>query len=86
MSICSLVVHTKPENVSTVSEHLIKMDGVEVHAATEAGKLVVTIDHPERQVCSANMMAMQNVPGVISASLIYEYFEESEPTPLEVSK
>lgn len=80
------MVHTRPENVSAVSEHLVEMDGVEIHAATEAGKLVVTVDHPDRQVCSENMMAMQNVPGVLSASLIYEYFEETEPTPLEVSK
>jgi nitrate reductase NapD len=86
MSICSLVVHTRPENVRAVGERLCELEGVEVHGANEAGKLVVTVDHPDRQVCSENIMAMQNVTGVLSASLVYEHFEESEPTLKEVPK
>ena len=86
MSICSLVVHTKPENINIVSERLSALDGVEIHAASEQGKLVVTVDHPDRQVCSDNIMAMQNLTGVLSASLVYEHFEESEPTLKEVPK
>jgi nitrate reductase NapD len=77
MSICSLVVQARPENLSSVSGDLSTMQGVEVHASSEAGKLVVTIDHPQREVCSQTMMDMQNIPGVLSSSLIYEYFEEN---------
>jgi nitrate reductase NapD len=77
MSICSLVVQARPENLSSVSGDLSTMQGVEVHASSEAGKLVVTIDHPHREVCSQTMMDMQNIPGVLSSSLIYEYFEEN---------
>jgi len=86
MSICSLVVRTRPENISSVSDHLIEMAGVEIHATSEQGKLIVTVDHPDRQVCADNIMAMQNVTGVLNASLIYEYFEESEPTLKEELK
>ncbi len=60
-----------------MSENLSAMDGVEIHASSEAGKLVVTIDHPQREVCSQTMRDMQNIPGVLSSSLIYEYFEEN---------
>jgi len=77
MSICSLVVQARPENLASISESLSGMEGVEIHASSEAGKLVVTIDHPEREVCSQTMMDMQNIPGVLSSSLIYEYFEEN---------
>jgi periplasmic nitrate reductase NapD len=77
MSICSLVVRARPENLTAVSDTLANMEGVEIHASSEAGKLVVTIDHPEREVCSRTMMEMQNIPGVLSSSLIYEYFEEN---------
>ncbi len=77
MSICSLVVQARPENLASVSENISAMEGVEIHAGSEAGKLVVTIDHPRREVCSQTMMDMQNIPGVLSSSLIYEYFEEN---------
>ncbi len=80
MSICSLVVQARPENLASVSENLSAMEGVEIHASSEAGKLVVTIDHPQREVCSQTMMDMQNIPGVLSSSLIYEYFEENPNT------
>ncbi len=86
MSICSLVVQTKPESIGSVTECLGEMEGVEIHATSDEGKLVVTVDHPDRQVCSNNIMALQNVTGVLSASLVYEHFEESEPTPKEVTK
>lgn len=78
MGICSMVVHTKPENIQSVCQALEAMEGVEVHAQSKEGKLVVCIDHPEPKVCSRSMMEMHNVPGVINASLIYEYFEEPE--------
>ncbi len=38
MSICSLVVQARPENLETVSESLSGMEGVEIHASSEAGK------------------------------------------------
>ena len=86
MSICSLVVHARPENLPSVSKSLGEMEGVEIHAQDESGKLVVLIDHPDRQVCSKTMMDMATVSGVINTSLIYEYFEDSEPTGKEKSQ
>ncbi|HGG61213.1 MAG TPA: nitrate reductase formation protein NapD [Gammaproteobacteria bacterium] len=93
MSICSLVVYARPEKLSTVSEALTAMEGVEIHASSDQGKLVVSIDHPQRRYCSDAMMTMSTMDGVINTALIYEYFEEddserpldSEPTPTEVT-
>ncbi len=62
------------------------MEGVEVRARDERGKLVVLIDHPKRQVIADSMMDMNKIDGVLNTSLIYEYFEEDEdnpPTPAE---
>ncbi len=85
MSICSMVLYTRPENVESVRHGIENIEGVEVHAATDEGKLVITLDHPDRSYLSETMMNMHNVPGVINAALIYEYFEESEPTQKEMS-
>ncbi len=76
MSICSLVVHSRPENLDTVEKTLNSMVGTEVRARDELGKLVVLIDHPKRQVVADTMMSMATVDGVLNTSLIYEYFEE----------
>lgn len=78
MSICSMVVHSRPEKLDPVVESLTQMVGVEVRARDERGKLVVLIDHPERRVVSDTMMAMNHIDGVLNTSLIYEYFEDDD--------
>jgi len=78
MSIYSVVIHTKPENINPVSSALENIKGVELHAASDLGKLIVTLDHPDRAYCSDTLMGFHNIPGVINSSLIYEYFEEGD--------
>ena len=76
MTICSLVIQTKPQNLDTVNQSLNSMDGVEVHAQNEYGKIVVSIDHPSREYCSKAMTDMTHIEGVMSTSLVYEYQED----------
>ena len=76
MTICSLVIQTKPQNLETVNQSLNSMDGVEVHAQNEYGKIVVSIDHPSREYCSKAMNDMTHIEGVMSTSLVYEYQED----------
>ena len=78
MSIYSVVIHTKPESLKSVSAELEKIDGVEIHGTSELGKLVVSLDHPNRGYCSDTLMGFHNIPGVLNSSLIFEYFEEQE--------
>jgi len=78
MSIYSVVIHTKPENINSVSSALENIKGVELHATSDLGKLIVTLDHPDRAYCSDTLMGFHNIPGVINSSLVYEYFEEDD--------
>ena len=78
MSIYSVIIHTKPENIESVSSALEKIEGVEIHAASDKGKLIVTLDHPDRGYCSDTLMGFHNIPGVLNSSLVYEYFEEDD--------
>lgn len=86
MTICSLVVFSKPENSAVISETLKKVEGVEIHAVSDTGKMVVSIDHPDRTHCSESIMQMHNVEGVLNVALIYEYHEDSESTQMEVTQ
>jgi nitrate reductase NapD len=76
MSIYSLVVHTKPENIESVTNALKVMEAVDVHGINEKGKIVVSLDHPDRNYCSDTIMSFHDIPGVLNSSLIYEYFED----------
>ena len=75
MSICSLVVYTKPKNLAPVEKALKAFDGVEVHATDPNGKVVVTIDHPDRSYCGEKILEMAQIEGVINTALVYEYTE-----------
>ena len=78
MSIYSLVIHTKPENMEFVSSKLQEIEAVELHGQNEKGKIVVLIDHPDRVYCSSTIMDFHSIPGVLNTSLIYEYFEDDD--------
>ncbi|HIO91589.1 MAG TPA: ferredoxin [Leucothrix mucor] len=78
MTICSLVIQAKPEYIETVSQSLKSMEGVEIHAQTDQGKMIVSLDHPSRSYCGNTMTEMTRIDGVMSASLVYEYQEDLE--------
>ncbi len=75
MTICSLVIYSKPENLASVQTEVAGIEAVEIHATDPSGKLVVTIDHPERAYCSDTIMSFHNISGVINTTLVYEYTE-----------
>ncbi len=75
MSICSLVVFTKPQNLAPVEQALEALDGVEIHATDPKGRVVVTVDQPDRTICSETIMGLANIDGVINTALVYEYVE-----------
>ena len=74
MSIYSLVVHSRPEDIRSVSKELEKKQGVEIHGTNEKGKIIVSLDHPDRGYCSDTIMSFHAIDGVLNSSLIYEYF------------
>jgi nitrate reductase NapD len=73
MNICSCVVHTHPGAGAEVAPRLAALPGVEVHAGTEADKLVVTVEDTERSQAADTLGTLTRVPGVINAVLIYHY-------------
>lgn len=75
MTICSLVVYANPNKTKAVESRIAAFEGVEIHASDPSGKMVVTIDHPDRTHCSETIMGMSTIDGVLNTALIYEYME-----------
>ena len=44
MNISSVLVNARPERIDEVRGGLLALDGVEIHAATEEGRMIVTIE------------------------------------------
>lgn len=81
MNVIGVLVQTTPDHEAEVLAHLAEMHGVEVHAATGDGRLVVTATDLDTVYASDNLMAMQQVPHVIGASLVYHAFEPELQDP-----
>jgi nitrate reductase NapD len=76
MNISGVLVRTFPRQIDAVWKALSALDGVEVHGANEDGRMVVTVEKYSEREMSDLLVCMQDVPGVLSASMIYHQFEE----------
>ncbi len=80
MNICGCLVHASTEAVNNVRDEIDAMDGAEVHACSENGRLVVVVEDTASQYASDQIMAMHQIRGVISVTLTYHHFEDlSQP-------
>lgn len=76
MNICGCLVHIAREALPTARAAIDALDGVEVHAESEDGRLVVVVEDTETAFASDRIMAIHQIPGVISVTLNYHHFED----------
>lgn len=76
--IAGVVVHAHPASVAQVRSAIEYLTGAEVHAASDAGKLVVTIEAPTSRAIAAHLSYLHQLPGVLSAALVYQHNEAAE--------
>lgn len=76
MNLASLVVHVRPEQSDSIAARLAELPGVEIHATTADGRLVVTVDHDDSQVAAETLTAIHETRGVISAAITFQYGDD----------
>ena len=76
MNISGVLVRAWPEHIDSVSRILEGFDGVEVHGNNTDGRMVVTVEQSGAGELSELLARMHDVPGVLSASMIYHQFED----------
>ena len=76
MNISGVLVRAYPENIESVAELLTRFEGVEVHGNNSDGRMVVTVEQDNAGQLSDMIARMHDVPGVLSASMIYHQFED----------
>ena len=83
--VSGIVVHARPEHVPAVRNALDLLPGVEVHAATETGRIVVTVDKDDSAGMADTFVQIQNLRHVISASLVYQHSESTDASKAEIN-
>ena len=77
MNISGVLVRAFPANIDAVTRALVRLDGVEVHGANEDGRMVVTVERETERQLADLLVQMHDVPGVLSASMIYHQVGDS---------
>lgn len=84
--VCGVLVHSRTENIPTVETKLQSIDGVEVHATTDDGRLIVTVESANGDLPPDTMARFHDIKGVLSAALIYQYADPVSTTGQELSQ
>ncbi len=77
MDIVGVLVRAKPPHITAVKAAFETIAGLEIHAETSEGQMVITLDesngHPADTIGDIN-----GIEGVLSAAMVYQYSEEGE--------
>ena len=76
--ISSLVVHVHPESRAAASARIAALEGVEIHGASDEGKLVVVLETASEADILTHMAAINEIPGIVATSLIYHEIDRAE--------
>ncbi|WP_051610216.1 chaperone NapD [Terasakiella pusilla] len=82
-NVCGLLAHVAAGKREEVRAQLNAFEGVEVHAETEDGRLVITIEDTEEMLCADRITIIDRLPGVMNSSLVYHQFESQDKLELE---
>ena len=80
MNICGCLVHVSPDRADAAFAEMSSVEGVEIHARAEDGRFVVVVEDTQERRASETIMALHQIPGVISLSLTYHHFEDAAGT------
>jgi nitrate reductase NapD len=83
MNISSLVVDVQPARAGAVQMALRQWPGVEIHAATPEGKLIVTLETDTDGQTTDTFTRIGAVEGVMSVALVYHQFEPDPDSETE---
>ncbi|NJD23876.1 MAG: glutamate synthase [Betaproteobacteria bacterium] len=76
MNISSAIIHIVPERIEVAAAALAALPGVEIHARTPEGKIVVTIEGDGTDTAANRYVELHGIPGVMSVAMVYQYCDD----------
>lgn len=81
MNISSVIVAAQPARRDAVQAALAAWPGIEVHASTPDGRLLVTVEADDDAGSTACFGAISGLDGVMSVALVYHQCEPDADAP-----
>ena len=85
LHITSLVVHVLPKALEQVVVGIVKIKGAQIDGSHPAGKLVITLEAPHAGEILDRVSQIEQLDGVINASLVYQHVENWQSLNQEVA-
>ncbi len=82
LHLSSLVVHARPTHVAHAAAEIETLGG-EVHAMSDSGKLVVTLETDDARKLSDAVTQIQLLEGVLAATLVFHHHEPADDAEAE---
>ena len=79
--IVGVLIQTQPENIPQVRADLSDIAGLEIHAVSPDGRIVVTIEGDGRRSVADALTSLNTIERVLSTCLVYEH-SETDPIAL----
>ena len=86
MNISSAIVYAKSGQEPALRKRLSQLPGVEVHGATDDGKMIVTIETENDRNAIDTYGAIERLDGVLSVSMIFQQTESNPDQELLTCK
>ncbi len=80
MNISSAILHVAPGRLDEVRQVLLAMSGVEIHAESPEGKVIVVLEDDDLEAAANKYVALHGVPGVASVAMVYQYSDDESET------
>ena len=80
LHISSLIVHARPEAAGAIRAAIERLPGMEVHAVSPVGKMVVTLETDSEAEIVTRLNGVSLFDGVYAATLVFHSVEEITDT------
>ena len=80
MNISSAIVHVSHARLDEACTILTGMPGVEIHARTPEGKVIVTLEDHDTNSAADSYVALHGIPGVMAVAMVYQYSDDESVT------
>jgi len=76
-NVCGVLVHVKPTRRDAVLAALAAKPGVEIHHATDDGRLIVTVEDAGGIWAGSTITSFSDIEGVLNVALVYHHFDSA---------
>lgn len=82
--IAGVVVYARPAHRDAVSRRVATLPSAEIHASSQDGKLVITLEADSTRRILDYMDAIRALPGVMDVALVYQHAEPRDALEQEI--